>query len=845
MPVSKLSLDFQGMVTAPGKLQAPPGSLTVAQNVNFTAPGVCEKRRGYVRSDYGLVAAWKTYSSATLGDNLLVSCGAGGTSPLYSEATEVRWGDPAAGFTLLPAIDSTAVQAPYSNRARMTSYGLTHYGTSNRACWRVGNDGAGDPNLIYWAGMPRPFGFHGESTTPLTAAAGRFLADGYAVAYRVVWVLPGDEFNPELVSPPSGRYIVPNVATTGGYVAATTANVNLRILIPFQSDTIGQDISAGWKYQIYRTKQFPVTGATATQPDDEMQLVYEANPTAGDITTGYVDIVDTCPDGVMGAYLYTNTSLGGDVGTDVLVPDAPGVAGVLASNDRPPLARDITTFADCAIYGNIQTPHRLLFSIVAVGTAGNVLKNTDALQIASGSLAFTVNASNVASAPGSTNFLVVTTAGSLALNVRATAINLCAAINSHPSNGWLTATYVGNDSNPGTVGQILLEANRSDNPANWSNGTDITVTVTAGSSLPYLPQMPVSSLADVRINGLAISKPGLPDAVPPANYISVGPKDADIVALVPLRDALFIFTDRGVYWMRNETPSTFTIEEFDLTFRLLGKETAVVCQDAIYAWGREGIARITNGGIQFIDLPIRDYVQKAIRGLRGTVGLAKAATEFWTAAYPTERRVLFFFHAGDETLHNGTTPDPYGCSEALVWNIATGGWSTYHLEKKCGRLSGVVRYSDELLYAGEWNAGSTGYFYSEHDAQVATDFADHDRVNSTKAIISKLQWTTAAPDPSAINHWREVQFYFNVNTLIPAYALPTTCTMTMETEFSSGNGQSSSFVPTIEQVRIFVEPKVGMATRCVLGFEHVEKNEYFCLGGWGLIYGPVSTFTTR
>lgn len=844
MPAAKLSLDFQGLVTATGKIQAPPGSLTEALNFNFTAPGIAEKRRGLARSafpnDSG--AIWKMYSSPLLGDALLISQGAGGASPLYSRATSIAYGEPATGFAALPTSDNVAgtnVDCAFDKRSRITAHGRTHYGTSQRACWRVVNAGA-TPARIEWAGMPRPFGFYAEAGFTLVPVTGGCLPHANAFAYRVVWMIPGNDAdpNPTLLSPPSGRFVVMNTSGTPGHSGGTDANVTLRILIPERSDTGSTAITTDWKYQVYRSRAFAI--ATG-QPDDELQLVYEASPTAGEITTGWLDFTDRSPQGVGGAYLYTNTTLGGDVSTGAIVPGTAGLSGILASNDRPPIARDIATFSDCVVYGNIQTPQRLLVSLLAVGTTGDVVKATDVLTFTQGASSFTMTATTTANAPNTGNFQVFTAYSSIALNIRQTAINLCAAINSRSTNDWLTATYVGNDTLPGTVGQILLEARRTD-------GAQFSVDVTTGSRLPYVPQIQAGGLAseaEAKPNYLAVSKPGLADSVPPANYIQVGPPDADILALVPLRDALFVFTDRGIYWMRGDTPAQFVVEPFDLTFRLIGTELATVCEDALYAWGREGIARITNGGLDYIDLPIRNLTLQAIRGLDATVGLVSLAARGFATAYPTERRVLFFFRGGAEevTRTPSFVADEYGCRYAFVYNIATGGWSQYDYGNATGKLSGVVRVTDELLYCGEWNAGNPSRFYSEKDAQAAADFSDTSRTGSAVAINSVLEWTVVAPDPVAINHWREVQAYFNKSDLVVAYGLPTSISVTITSEF--GGVQLSTLVPLSEQSRVLFEPAVGMSSRCVVRLRHNVSGEYCCIGGWGLIYSPVSNFNTR
>ena len=812
MPASKLSLDFKGLVTAPGQLAAPGGSLTVATNVNFPAPGLCEKRKGlaaYAKANRFGGSAWKFISTKQLGANLLMNIGNG------TAGSALQYGDGTAVPTSLTAPDATAFSNTAAARMRAAVSLKNHFLTSSRAPGRIESDYS-----FHWAGMPRAPGFYKLNLKNVAT----WLAVGSAVAYRVVWGTV-DADGVERVSAPSGRFTVANIAGALNYTGGPLGT-NFRATLPFKADTTGTAITTSWFFRVYRSFQFVV--ATG-EPNDELQLCYQANVTAGNITAGYVDVDDTCPESTLGAFLYTNTVSGGDVSSG-LVRAGSSALGIVAANDRPPLAKEVASFADCIWWANFTTLQRLPVSLLAVGAGG--LAVGDVLTIAG------VNFTGVAgAAANSLQFKVELALASVGLNVRATAMNLVAAVNAESTQTLVCATYVGSDASPGTIGAMMFEARRSDAAAfTFAN---------SGLATPFLPQANgLSSKQDTWGNGLAISKPYQGDAVPPANYLRVGRNDTTIQALVPLRDALFIFTDDGIYWARGSSPADFQIDAFDTTFRLLARETAVACGDAIYAWGYEGIAKITNGGVEYVDLPIRNYVRSAVSLFAAPkpLTLPEFQDRAFSVAYRIERRVVFFF----PTSTGGGT---YACAQALVYDISTGAWSTYRYDTGDGETGakncGAVRVSDEILHVGEWSSGADTVMFYERSAWTAADYADDlDADGASQNVTSTLTWTSSVPNPSGLCHWQETQLYWSDED-VPGSpkGLPTKATLGLTTE--AGTTQSTTILGiATQQTRVPCVPEVGFAARQVVSLIH-NTEEYFGLSGFTLIYTPVSSFIAR
>lgn len=165
-----------------------------------------------------------------------------------------------------------------------------------------------------------------------------FLTGQSKVAYRLVWGYTDNNDN-LILGVPSNRVVVENLGTT-------SATVDLSFPIP-------AGVTTSFFYQLYRTR---VTLQTPTpiDPGDDMYLVLEDFPTSAQITAGEVTgLNDITPEdiAVTGAPLYTNPN---------------GGEGIAQANERPPFAKDITTYKNYAFYANTSTVQRLNLSFLSV-----------------------------------------------------------------------------------------------------------------------------------------------------------------------------------------------------------------------------------------------------------------------------------------------------------------------------------------------------------------------------------------------------------------------------------------------------------------------------------------------
>jgi len=194
-------------------------------------------------------------------------------------------------------------------------------------------------SVIVPAGAPK--GLDGFAI--LSDSSSGFMPNDTQVAYRVVWGYK--DLNQNLVlGAPSQRILVSN--STG-----ETKDVNLNITIP-------QEVTTSYFYQIYRSG---FSASAQDEPNDEMSLVYEANPTSLDLTNEYLIVTDETPESLRnGATLYTS----------------PSQEGILQANEPPPFAKDVTLFKGSTFYANTKTKQNLTLSILSVSSQFNIFGNT-------------------------------------------------------------------------------------------------------------------------------------------------------------------------------------------------------------------------------------------------------------------------------------------------------------------------------------------------------------------------------------------------------------------------------------------------------------------------------------
>ena len=318
-----LDIQVQGLYLNPSTFgnNAPPGALTIADNVVIDRPSVVATRRGFDNTfaviDTTAILSQFQYNNTKILHNanhqMMVDLLGNGSYAAYSGTFDVP---------------STLITG---SRIRGVEVNKNFYFITQNGTYRLDHT-AGEPRL---AGAPP-----GLSGTGAPIGTTGFLPNNTRVAYRVVFGFT--DYNQQLVlGAPSSRIIVTN---TGG----TSANAILTFQIPKEI----QASPADWIFQVYRGSASP---DLATEPDDAMSLVYEdiCNSLVTPIIGGEITITDITPDSLKGAYLYTNNSQD----------------GILQSNYRPPWAEDICVFKQYAFYANTRTLQNANLTLIAAGAS--------------------------------------------------------------------------------------------------------------------------------------------------------------------------------------------------------------------------------------------------------------------------------------------------------------------------------------------------------------------------------------------------------------------------------------------------------------------------------------------
>lgn len=180
-----------------------------------------------------------------------------------------------------------------------------------------------------------------------------------------------------------------------------------------------------------------------------------------------------------------------------------------------------------------------------------------------------------------------------------TAANLVRAINDAAAANQITvrAYHVGGLGAPtgatGGGGQFILERTTL-------SGASFTFTSTKPQAFqPQLGSGLTSSQEDRR-NRVYYSLPNEPEAVPLVAYIDIGSEAAPIRRLIPLRDALMVFKDDGLYRITGSAPDNWTVDLVDPTIRLIRPEAVDVMDDSAFAFTDRGFCEINESGVMEI-----------------------------------------------------------------------------------------------------------------------------------------------------------------------------------------------------------------------------------------------------
>lgn len=615
-----LTKDFQGVWTNPNAFsKVPEGAATAAENVVNPRPGVASCVAGQANLTDTYTDTDERFSSGVSYQGMLVESTSGATPRLY--ARDVNGPSLTAysgSFEPPEDVERIPFAVAGEKLFMATSEGV-----------KVLDGVASAPAAI---GVPR-------SSTPFSAGAapGTFLADGDSVAYRTTLVrkfADGTEYE----SAPSGRVAVTNTLGAPGSVTFS--------YFPPHDAVVGDVL------RIWRTSSV----TSPIDPGDIMSLAGEQALVAGDFTGLGALIVDDTPDVLRGRALYTN-------GTS---------EGISRQNDRPPYANVLAAFDDTLLLGNVRGPQEFTLRILAVPS------NNDVLTI--GGTAYTAKTGVAVPASGEFH---VSGSGVVSVAIAETAQNLVYAINRATANTTLQADYMsGPNDAPGII-RIFAD--------------DVTTTAfTAQASANgerYEPDLVAaqSSLATTEPSGLWVSKKGQHYAFPPlrsagtgATYrFRVGSKGNAILAMAPLREAVIVFVEKeGVFRVKRSGAESWRVDQINNNAHLLVPGSVAVVDNQVIALTTRGIVVVDEGGVEEIDLPIKDKVDEM-------KALPQEVLRPYTFAVADEARLRYILYTPTDQVDNVAT-------HAWVYNADNGTWT----ERTDDASGGLVGEDDGLLYLG-------------------------------------------------------------------------------------------------------------------------------------------------
>lgn len=445
-------------------------------------------------------------------------------------------------------------------------------------------------------------------------------------------------------------------------------------------------------YQIYRTQG---SVSDDTLPDEStLQLLYEANLTAGNISAGSITFVDDVPDDLRGAFLYTNPSTG---------------SGIASANEEPPFARDIAAFKGSMFYADFQTKY--IKTINLISTQAGDLDVNDYVTVTSGATTRTYTAKTVEAlntAGGGEFKLTVSGATTVASAIDATARSLVKVINRDVS---ATVYAIYTSTSDGVPGQITLVSKSFATNFNVQ-ANDQAAAESFSPTLGYSVGTASNVIGDntTRRNGIYFSKTGEPEAVPLAQFFEVGSKSEPILRIVPLRDSLIIIKTDGVYRVNGDA-GDFVVTTLDQTIICKAADSVATLNNQVYFVSNQGVVAVSDSGATVVSRNIET-------SLTAVIGKSYFEAQTNAVGYESERLYLLSTVSPSETT----------ADTVYVYNAATSAWTTWDTVFK----DALVEPSTDILYY----INSSSALQKERKTQTKLDYCGQDYAVSIVAVAS-------------------------------------------------------------------------------------------------------------
>jgi hypothetical protein len=228
------------------------------------------------------------------------------------------------------------------------------------------------------------------------------------------------------------------------------------------------------------------------------------------------------------------------------------------------------------------------------------------------------------------------------------------------------------------------------------------ITIAGTSGIVIHTEEAVVSENERKVNRIYYSKISQPEAVPLLNYLEVGDSDKSILRIFPLRDSLFVFKEDGLYRISGEV-APFTVSLFDSSCILNAPDTLDVSNNSLYGLTTQGVAAISEGGVENISLAIDEKIARLM-----------LYTEYATASFG-----IGYESDSSYTLYSVQADTEENATIGYRYSIKTGTWTTLDRDATCGFVNPV----DDRSYFG---AGDTNYIERERKNFNRLDYSDRE-----------------------------------------------------------------------------------------------------------------------
>ncbi len=432
--------------------------------------------------------------------------------------------------------------------------------------------------------------------------------------------------------------------------------------------------------RLYRT-EFVDSGI---QPAPEYFQAFETPFMDGtDISNGYIVIEDTTPEIFLDTALYTNENTG---------------EGALQANYEPPQCLDMNYWSNRVWFANAKQKESLNIQILGVGSPNGVQIN-DTITIDDLTYTFVANRA----APFEVTLI---SAGDAPRNVRDTAINLVNAINLDSHLGFFEAVYAQYVSTAtGVPGKIFLFDSAFGVAGNLGSSFRVTVS-RAESWTPVLStdtDHPTPSDPNYHQARLWYSKLGIPEAAPLVNFLQIDADNQPILRIFPLNYRLYVFKTDGMYYVSGNDATDFSVRKFSEA-RLVSPDSVGVLNERLYCFTTQGFGTVIDSTFT----PMSQAVDDNLNDLFGAK-LATAKTQGVGVGYESARQYLCYL----------PNPGDVGDSANLGWvySILSGGFTNWDGTVQAA----VIRLSDDKLWVAP---GDRNQLLKERKTFTSADFQD-------------------------------------------------------------------------------------------------------------------------